>query len=193
MSNQLFATLSGTDLMSDEIDPQRLAEAAREFAQIAIDRLADEHGVHAETVIAGTARMAGTLLFRSFGFRLPDAKPGQPVLSELANERGPRMFNIVGAALSGVGISPDLSKVTDESRSDHKPRMEFLDTQKRLEPHFNDVRQKLHLNLTQSAEAAALATAMLIEHTAQVLDSSVAFDIAVYGLIEGTKTLPADV
>jgi hypothetical protein len=178
--------------MRDEIDPQRLAEAAREFSQIAIESLADEHGVHAETVIAGTARMAGTLLFRSFGFSLPDAKPGQPVLSELANERGPRLLNIIGAALSGVGIDPDLSKVTDESRSDHKPLMEFLDTQKRLEPPFNDVRQKLNLTLPQSAEAAALTTAMLIQQTGEVLDSNVAFDIAVYGLIEGTKTLPAD-
>jgi hypothetical protein len=68
--------------------------------------------------------------------------------------------------------------------------LEFLETQKRLEPSFDTVRKGFGLSLSASADAAALATAILIQQTVEVLDPSLAFDIAVYALVEGTKTMP---
>ena len=58
---------------------QQQIEAAEEFARTTIETLKTERGIHAETAIAGTARMAGTFLFRSFNFSLKDAKPGSPM------------------------------------------------------------------------------------------------------------------
>ena len=178
--------------MGDQSDPQKIGEAAREFASLAIERLADDHGVHAETVIAGTARMAGTFLFRSFGFELLDAKPGQAVLSELANEKGPRLVDVLAMALADAGIHTDYTKVTDASREGHEPLLGFLETQGLLEPTFAEVRRRLGLSLAQAADAGALATAILIQQTVDVLDPSLAFDIAVYSFIEGAKTVPAN-
>lgn len=179
--------------MSDNDEPEKVGQAGREFASLAIDKLADERGVHAETVIAGVARMAGTFLYRSFGFSFSDAKPGQPLLSEVANERGPRLVNVLQTVLTDTGIHPNLDKITDESRKGHEPLLGFLETQNRLEPAFDSVRKRLGLSLPGAADAAALATAILIQQTVQVLDPDLAFDIAVYAFIEGAKTVPAEI
>ena len=170
-----------------------MGQAAREFVDIVVDQLADERGIHAETAVVAVARMAGTFLFRSFGFQLPDSKPGQTVLSEQANEKGPRLVNIAATVLSDAGVKLDSNAVTDDLMKGHEPLLDFLNTQQRLEPKFNQVREKIGLSLTEAADAGALATAMLIQQTSQVLDSNVAFQLAVYSFIEGSKTIPADV
>jgi hypothetical protein len=48
----------------------------------------------------------------------------------------------------------------------------------------------LRLSLVESADSAAAATALLIEQSAHTLDPDIAFNIAVYGFIEGSKTFP---
>lgn len=179
--------------MADQSGPQTIGQAAREFVDIAIDKLADEKGVHAETVIAGVARMAGTFLFRSFGFQLKDGKPGQAVLSEQANEKGPRLVNIAASVLADAGVKLDPNAVSEDLMKGHEPLLDFLNTQQTLETVFNGVRERHGLSFVQAADAAALATAMLIHQTSQVLDPNVAFQIAVYSFIEGSKTIPAHV
>jgi hypothetical protein len=179
--------------MTDQGEAEKVGQAAREFVNLAINKLSNERGVHAETAIAAVARMAGTFLFRSFGFQLPDAKPGQAVLSEKANEQGPRLVNIAATVLKDAGVHLDSNKVTDDSMSGHEPLLSFLDSQKLLETDFNAVRERLGLSLVQAADAGALASAMLIDQTSQVLDSNVAFQLAVFSFIEGSKTIPADV
>lgn len=171
------------------LTPDQL-QAAREFVDATIEKLRSERGVHLETAIAATARMAGTFLFRSFGFELNEAQPGQPVLSEQANENGPRLIDILGEALSEAGISLDLSGLDAAPSDEHDPQLNFLESQRLLEPAFNDIRTKFNLSLSDGADAAAEATASLIVQGAHVLDPSVAFNIAVYGFIEGSKTVP---
>jgi hypothetical protein len=179
--------------MTDRSDAEKIGHAAREFVDLAISKLNNEKGVHAETAIAAVGRMAGTFLFRSFGFQLPNAKPGQAVLSEQANERGLRLVNIAATVLSDSGIKLNPNEVSNDSMTGHEPLLSFLDSQKLLEPDFNAVREKLGLSLVQAADAGALAAAMLIDQTAQVLDSNVAFELAVFSFIEGSKTVPAEV
>jgi len=179
--------------MPEQTEAEKVGQAAREFVDLAIDKLSDERGVHAETVIAGVGRIAGTFLFRSFGFELPDSKPGQAVLSEQANEQGPRLVNITAMVLTDAHVQLDQNAINDDLMKGHEPLLDFLSTQQRLEPAFNDIRNKLGLSLTQAADAGALAAAMLIQQTSQVLDPNVAFQLAVYSFIEGSKTIPADV
>jgi hypothetical protein len=71
-------------------------DAAQQFVGLAIEAFKGERGVHAETAIAGVARMAGTFLFRSFAFPLASAQLGQAVLSEAANEQGPKLIQALG-------------------------------------------------------------------------------------------------
>jgi hypothetical protein len=169
------------------LTPQQI-EAAQEFARTTLEMLKTERGLHAETSIAGTARMAGTFLFRSFKFPLKDIKAGQPVLSDQANEHGPRLIGILAAVLENAGVKLDNQK--PQVSSNNQPLLGFLETQKRLEPKYSTIQRRLGLSLQESADSAAVATALLIQQSAQVLDLNIAFSIAVYGFIEGSKTVP---
>jgi hypothetical protein len=109
-------------------------DAAQEFANVTISALKRGQGVHAATVIAATARMGGTYLFRSFGFKLLGVKPGQAVLSDAANEQGPFLVQITHSVLSRMGIKLDISQSGGITNSKNEPMLAFLDTQKKLEP-----------------------------------------------------------
>jgi hypothetical protein len=165
-------------------------EAAQEFVDATINALRNDKGVHAETAISATARMAGTFLFRSFGFELDGLKPGQAVFSEAANERGPRLVDILGSILSSQGIALDQKKFTEPTPADNEPHLGFLDTQRKLEPSFSAIKDQRGLTLQQAAESAAAATAILIQQCASVLEPNIAFGIALHGFIEGSKTAP---
>jgi hypothetical protein len=165
-------------------------EAAREFAAATVDLLKTERGVHAETAVAAAARMAGTFLFRSFEFPASDIEPGQAVLSDRANEQGPMLVSILGAALSELGASLGREDPSDAALQEAQPNQSFLDTQRVLEPSFRAIADHHGLTQQDAAHAAALATAFLIQDCSTVLDPGVAFNIAVYGFIEGTKTAP---
>jgi hypothetical protein len=169
---------------------QQQIEAAQEFVETTIETLKTERGVHAETAVAGTARMAGTFLFRSFNFPLKDAKPGQPVLSDQANEQGSRLIQILGGVLEHAGIKLDKEQLGKTSGAENQPLLSFLETQKRLEPKYSAINTRLGLSLQDAADSAAVATALLIQQCAQILDPNIAFGIAVYGFIEGSKTVP---
>jgi hypothetical protein len=174
------------------ISPQQIT-AAEEFSQTTIEVLANERGVHAETAIAGTARMAGTFLFRSFNFPLDDATPGQPVLSEQANEQGPRLMNILSGVLEQMEIRLDGGRAAGPISAENEPLLDFLQTQKRLEPKYSEIKDRFGFSYEVAADAVSVATAILIQQTSEVLDPHIAFGIAIYGFIEGTKTVPESI
>jgi hypothetical protein len=124
------------------LSPQQVT-AAEEFAAATIGALRTERGVHAETAVAGAARMAGTFLIRSFGFPLGGIEPGQVVLSGKANEEGPRLVSILGGVLARVGIDLDARKLEDDPGPDRKPLLGFLETQRRLEPLYARIRERV--------------------------------------------------
>ena len=167
-------------------------EAAQEFVRITLDTLETERGVHAETAVAGIARMAGTFLFRSFDFPLKDLKPGQPVLSEQANEMGPELVTLLSGVLEDSGITPDMGKL-NVPHPENEPMLTFLETQAQLEPMFEKTRERLGLSFEEAAHAAAAGTALLIQQCAEVLDPDVAVEIAIFGFVEGSKTVPAPI
>jgi len=168
---------------------QEQLDAAPEFVQAAIDALRNEQGVHAETAVAATARMAGTFLFRSFGFDLPSARPGQPVLSDRANERGPELIQILGSTLNQIGAAP----WEQSQQNAGQPQQSFLETQPLLEPQYNIIKDRFGLSLTEASHAAAVAAALLIHQCSEVLDPKAAYQIAAFGFVEGSKTVPLSI
>src|SRR6202022_4117201 len=109
-------------------------DAAQAFANAAVAALQDGGKMHAGTVVAGSARMAGTYLFRSFGLELRGVKPGQAVLSEPANVQGPVLIRIAAGILDRLGIKLDSAAAGAPAESPHQ--QEFLQTQKTLERAF---------------------------------------------------------
>lgn len=174
----------GLELTQPQID------AAREFANAVIAAFKTERGVHAETAVAGAARMAGTFLLRSFNLPAGAIAPGDVVLSEQANEAGPGLVVTLGGALGELGIPIDAGRLPESTGKASEPALAFLDSQRRLEPDFEAIRRRYTLSREEAAAAAAIAAAFLIHQGAAVLDPHAAFNVAVYGFIEGTKTAP---
>lgn len=171
---------------------ERQANAAADFRQATLELLETDDGLHAETAVAGAARMAGTFLFRSFGFDVKGLPAGTPVLSDKANEDGPALVEVLGMTLERVGVHLDGERVQAALNDDqHSPQLTFLETQQKLEPRYALIRERWSLSLQDAAAAAATAAALVIRHTAHVLDPHLAFGIAAFGLVEGAKTVPA--
>jgi hypothetical protein len=168
-------------------------DAAQAFANAAVAALQDDGKMHAGTVVAGSARMAGTYLFRSFGLKLRGVKPGHAVLSEPADVQGPVLIQIAAGILGRLGIKLDSAAAGAPADSPHQARQEFLQTQKTLEPAFAPIKDRFALSMPEAAQAGAVATALLIRHCAQILDPNTAFGIAALGFVEGTKTAPEPV
>lgn len=177
-------------MSQESLSPEQI-EAAQEFADSAIRSLTTAKGYHVPTVIAATARMAGTFMFRSFGFELEDAQPGQPVLSEQANDAGQRLMQITASVLSHLGVALDHGSNDAATAGSENESIDFLTTQKQLETIYIQIKDRHGLSLPEAAEAAAVASAILIHQGADTVDPNVGFGIAVYGFIEGTKTVPA--
>src|ERR1700680_4359990 len=79
-------------------------DAAGEFANAAIAAMKVPGGIHPATVIAASARMAGTYLFRSFELNLQGVKPGQVVLSAQAAQREGELIQVALGSLARFGI-----------------------------------------------------------------------------------------
>jgi hypothetical protein len=165
-------------------------DAAGEFANATMAGLKIGEGVHPPTVVAASARMAGTYLFRSFGFDLSGVRPGEIVLSVEANEQMPLLMQITAGILHRIGITIPESPTNTPAEAKNQPKLEFLETQRKVEPAYAPIKAKFKLSDQQAAQSVAVGTALLIRHCAKVLDPNVAFGIAVYGFIEGAKTTP---
>jgi len=163
-------------------------DAAGEFARATIAAMKVGEGVHPPTVVAASARMAGTYLFRSFGLKVPGVLPGQIVLSTEANEQAPSLMQITAGTLAKLGIKIADAPPSTPADPKSKPALEFLVTQKKVEPAYAPIKASFALSDEQAAQAVAVGTALLIRHCAKFLDPNVAFGIAVYGFIEGSKT-----
>ncbi len=164
--------------------------AAEAFADATLDELETAEGVHPEAAVEAVARMAGSFLLRSCGFELEPLTPGSVVLSDEAHRHAPRLLEILGGVLAHGGVALDGEKLALGPDPDRQPQLDFLASQGALEEAFVAVRARNKLSQRESAEAAAAATAFLIQQFAEELDPSTAFGIAVQGFIEGAKTVP---
>lgn len=164
--------------------------AAEQFADATLDELETPAGVDPETAVAAAAGMAGSLLLRSFGFELGHLTPGTAVFSDEANQHGPRLVQILGGVLAHGGVGLDREALARGLDADRLARLELLASQEVLEAPFAAIVARGKLSLREAAEAAAAATAFLIQQFAEELDPTRAFGVAVYGFIEGAKTVP---
>jgi hypothetical protein len=169
---------------------QRLSDCSREWANATMAALPITGGVHPATIIAACGRMAGTYLFRSFDLKLKGVLPGDAVLSDEANQHSPMLIQIMANVLTTLKVSIENQPPGEPGNPNTRPTKEFLETQRILEPIFEPVREKYSFTLSQAGQAAAIATAILINHFIKHLDPNVAFGLAVYSIIEGCKTAP---
>ncbi len=139
--------------------------------------------------ISTCARLAGSLLYRSFGFDIKEAKPGSAMLSENANVKGPELVNLTYAVLQSFGIAIDNQKMGDISGEETK--IEFLDAINLVQNEALQIMGKYNLSYEQLAQSTAIATAFIIQQSPG-MPAETAFGKAIFHYIEGSKMIPPD-
>jgi hypothetical protein len=139
--------------------------------------------------ISSTARLAGSFLFRSFGFEIRDAKPGTVMLSEEANTKGPQLVNITHAVLQNLGVQIDDQKMANGNQ---KPSASnFVEVIGKMQVPALEIMNRNELSFEQMAQSAAIATAFIIQQSQNITPEN-GFGMAIYHYIEGSKTNPPD-
>lgn len=169
-------------------DGARILAAADPIVELLARRLGEGREVDAVDVIAAASRMAGTMLFRSFGLDTGGAEPGMAILSEQANEKGPGLINTVLVMLERMGVTVDHAKLN--SGRPNPPTMTVLQTQALLDDELLAIERQHGLSHEACAQACAVATAWLIKQCAPQIGAEAGVDLALYGIIEGSKTVP---
>lgn len=163
-------------------------KATDEIVSLIAAELGENRAIHPATAITSCARLAGSMLLRSFDFPAKDLSPGNVVLSEKANEKGPDLINILGFVLSNLGINIDNEKAGSSSPAESN--LGFIDTLKLLQNKAVNIMNQNQLTFEQMAHSCAIATAFLVKECAQDLPAEQGFYTAVYSFIEGSKTWP---
>ena len=174
----------------------QISDAQNKVAGELVDLIANRLGasgraVHAETAIASAARLAGSLLLRSFDLKLDGIEPGSVVLSNDANQQGPELIGIVSAVLQGFDVAIDPEKLGGVSTNrGEEPELSVEQSLSLLQPEALRIAERHGLKLKESAQSSAVATGFIIRECEASIGGEVGFNVAAYGLIEGCKTVP---
>ncbi|MDE2402810.1 MAG: hypothetical protein KGL90_14215 [Burkholderiales bacterium] len=168
---------------------KEIVAAAEFFNTTAKKVLAVDGRLHAETLISGVSRMAGSLMYRSFGFDKA-IEPGTSVLSDEANIHGPKLMNVMLTTLQQLGRQIGENDLNRDYLSAKFSTLDFRESHDRLAPFFLKYCETAPLGFQPAALGAAVAVASLVHECVDVLPIENGAAIAVFGFVEGTKTAP---
>lgn len=166
-------------------------QAVSELVDLIAAKVGDGRAVHPETAVSSAARVAGSLLLRSFGLPLQDLQPGSVVLSDEANEKGPALVNALGGYLASAGVQLRQEELSGTvARRGEQPRLTIVQSLDLLQDGALKIAARNGLGLDEAARAAAVATGFIVKECAERIGAEAGFNIAAYGFVEGTKTVP---
>ena len=169
---------------------EAIHNAAGQLVDLVASKIGQGRAVHSETAISSASRLAGSLLFRSFHLQFDNLPPGTPLLSDQANERGPMLVSILANYLESAQV-PFNSPTAENTQERGEPsKFDFVATLSMLQEDAIALARQNAISLEQSAQAAALATAFIVKECSANIGPRLAFNAAVFGIIEGCKTVP---
>jgi hypothetical protein len=173
---------------------ERQNKATGAFVDMIASGLGNGRAVDSATAIVCSARVAGNLLFQSFGFDTKfDTKvmiPGTVILSEEANEQGPELINILVAYLQRHQVPFDEAKLSQQNVKPEELILTMSETLDVFQKTALNIAKENNLNFKEAAQSAALATAFIVRECARTIGAEIGFKIASYGFVEGSKTVP---
>lgn len=158
--------------------PGRLAAAAEHFNKQFLPRFATVRDIKPETIIVGTARMAGTMLYRSFA------------ASDEARLKGPKLLDILFETLREMGHDIGDQSLDNKDVSTAASQLWLRESQALLDPVVLGYCQAAGLSPEEAAHALAVAAALFVHDCASMLDVRKGAAIAAAGFAEGCKTAP---
>jgi len=162
--------------------------AASAIVELIVTALGKDRAIHAGTAITSCAVLSGSFLFRSFNISMENISPGNVVLSEEANQKGPVLINVLAWTLSNFGVDLDNNKINKAPKAESN--LEFLDALHLLQHKAAAIMEQHKLDFEQMAYSCAMATAFIVKESERDLKIESGFNTAVYGFIEGSKKWP---
>lgn len=151
-----------------------------------------EQDVHVETVLFSAACLAGTSLFRSFGYS-QNTEPGTVVLSDQANQAGSNLMNLFMFFIQKYGVTLKPDQLATTFTDTNKPKMTILQIQESLQNSYHAIMEKHGLSYLDGARAGIVVCSMLFGHhcvNRKDIDLGLGAGIIGRGLVEGAKTTP---
>lgn len=163
-------------------------KAAGEIVDLIARLIGQKREVHSATAIAAASRLSGAFLFKSLALNIQDENPGTAVFSIEANKQGSELINLIGAVLANLGIAIDKNKM--DTIEIEKSELDFLESLKATQDKANVIMQNNNLSYKEMSIACAISSAFIIEQCKNNLPPESGLNTAIYGLIEGSKTVP---
>jgi len=168
------------------------ADAAAEIMGIFDRHFRTPQGTHPGTVLSAAAWLAGTSLYRSFGYA-QDPEPGTGMLSEKANQAFPRLLDLFTYYMTKGGAQIKPEQFILETPEAFKPLKTILQIQEAHQAEYNAIMKKHNLDYLDGARAGIIACAMLFNYHCvkrQDLDPRLGAGIISIGIVTGVKTAP---
>jgi hypothetical protein len=179
--------------LSPEMQKKRY-DAAMEFVAALQERTPLVGGKpHAATVLALTARLAGSSLFRSLNYSTRDIQPGMVVLSDEVNEAWPQLMNQFAFYCKQNGVDVMSKPMVTEFPEPHKPLMSVEEVLAEYQDQYHEIMKKHGLDYLNGARAGMIVASIVFEYhcrQAKDIDPFVAAGIVAMGVVEGAKTAP---
>jgi hypothetical protein len=184
--------LDGLSAMAYEIAKRRQAAAVDVVAMLE-EKFETWFESNAATLLHACAWLAGTSLFRSFGFD-HKAEPGTPVLSDRANLEGVKLLKVFMFLIEKDGIDLKSDDLAAELPPADKPVKTILEVQEQFQQRYNQIMRDHSFDYAEGARTGAVACARLVKiHclNRKDLEPRAAVSIVSMGFVEGSKTAPA--
>ena len=168
------------------------ADAAAEVMGIFDRNFRTPQGAHPGTVLSAAAWLAGTSLYRSFGYT-QNPEPGTVMLSEKANQAFPRLLDLFTYYISKGGTQIKPEHFILETPDALKPTKTILQIQEAHQDEYNAIMKKHNLGYLDGARAGIIACAMVFNYHCvkrQELDPRLGAGIISMGIVTGAKTAP---
>lgn len=167
--------------------------AASEIAGLVRKALRTPQGVPHERAILTGSLLAGSFLLRSLDVPLAGLAPGSMVLSDAANEQGPLLVQTLGTGLAVLKVPIQMAWLRGPREPGEAAFVSVTEAQTFVEREILAASARHALTMEQTAHACALAVAQMIHMSANELDPHRSFELATWGFVAGTKTVPGGV
>jgi len=172
---------------------KRRQQAAIEVLGILQEHFKTTFESHPASVLYAGAWLAGTSLFRSFGYT-QNVAPGTVILSDKANDEWPKLMNLyLYAVIEKSRIKLNPKDMIIDIPQEYKPKKAILKIQELFQDSYNQIMRKYGFDYLEGAQVGAFICAIATEtHCVHKkdLDPKLAAGIVSMGFVEGAKTSP---
>jgi hypothetical protein len=188
---KLFGGSSNQSNDSVEVMKKR-QQAAIEVLGIFQEHLPTTFESHPASVLYAGAWLAGTSLYRTFGYT-HNADPGTVILSDIANEEWPKLANLYMYIIQKDGIKLNPEDLIIDIPIEHKPKKDILQIQELFQEQYNQIMKKYGFDFLEGAQVGAFICGILTNFHCianKDLEPRLAAGIVSMGFVEGAKTNP---